>query len=64
MILEKVPHVLQNKALILSKDGNDINYFAVALCALVSKLKILFLLKIKVSKFLKKIKNQFIGSLV
>lgn len=37
MILERVPQVLQNKALILSRDGNDIDYFAAALCALVSR---------------------------
>ncbi|KAK8725684.1 hypothetical protein OTU49_010691, partial [Cherax quadricarinatus] len=34
MILERVPQVLLNKALILSRDGNDIDYFAAALCAL------------------------------
>ncbi|XP_069978306.1 tuberin isoform X7 [Penaeus vannamei] len=37
MILERVPQVLQNKALILSRDGNDIDYFAAALCALVTE---------------------------
>ncbi|XP_042230186.1 tuberin-like isoform X2 [Homarus americanus] len=36
MILERVPQVLLNKALILSRDGNDIDYFAAALCALVT----------------------------
>ncbi|XP_050694251.1 tuberin-like isoform X2 [Eriocheir sinensis] len=35
MILERVPQVLQNKALILSRDANDIDYFASTLCALV-----------------------------
>ncbi|KAK7072997.1 hypothetical protein SK128_006155, partial [Halocaridina rubra] len=34
LILERVPQVLQNKALILSRDGNDIDYFAAALCSL------------------------------
>ena len=36
MILERVPQVLQNKALILSKDASDIDYFAATLCSLVS----------------------------
>ncbi|XP_069184781.1 tuberin [Procambarus clarkii] len=36
MILERVPQVLLNKALILSRDGNDIDYFAAALCSLVT----------------------------
>ncbi|CAL4122282.1 unnamed protein product, partial [Meganyctiphanes norvegica] len=36
LILECVPQVLQNKALILSKDGNDIDYLAAALYALIS----------------------------
>lgn len=36
LILERVPQVLQNRALILSRDGNNINYFALALCALVT----------------------------
>lgn len=35
MILERVPQVLQNKALILSRDAKDIDYFASTLCALV-----------------------------
>lgn len=37
MILERVPQVLLNKALILSRDGNDIDYFAAALCALITE---------------------------
>lgn len=37
MILERVPQVLQNKALILSRDANDIDYFAATLCALVTE---------------------------
>ncbi|XP_071526636.1 tuberin-like [Panulirus ornatus] len=37
MILERIPQVLQNKALILSRDGNDIDYFAATLCALVTE---------------------------
>ncbi|KAB7503587.1 Tuberin [Armadillidium nasatum] len=36
MILEKVPEVLQNKALILSKQGNDIDYLATTLCSLIT----------------------------
>ncbi|XP_076040511.1 TSC complex subunit tuberin isoform X2 [Oratosquilla oratoria] len=36
LILEQVPQVLWNKALILSQNGNDVDYFAAALCDLVS----------------------------
>ncbi|KAG0720159.1 Tuberin [Chionoecetes opilio] len=37
MILDRMPQVLQNKALILSRDANDIDYFAATLCALVTE---------------------------
>ncbi|XP_045114580.1 tuberin-like isoform X4 [Portunus trituberculatus] len=37
MILERVPQVLQNKALILSRDANDIDYFAATLCSLITE---------------------------
>ena len=41
-----MPQVLQNKALILSRNGNDIDYFAAALCALVSRLAFMLLFDI------------------
>ncbi|KAJ4432765.1 hypothetical protein ANN_21404 [Periplaneta americana] len=36
LILQELPHVMQNKALILSRHGNDIDYLAAALCCMVS----------------------------
>ena len=36
MILEGIPKMLQNKALIVSRDSNDIDYFADALTGVVS----------------------------
>ncbi|KAK4309742.1 hypothetical protein Pmani_018669 [Petrolisthes manimaculis] len=36
LILEGVPQVLQNKALILSRHSNDVDYVAAALCSLVT----------------------------
>jgi hypothetical protein len=35
LILQEVPQVMQNKALILSRHGNDIDYLAAALCSMV-----------------------------
>lgn len=35
LILHEVPQVMQNKALILSRHGNDIDYLAAALCSMV-----------------------------
>lgn len=37
MILEGIPKMLQNKALIVSRDSNDIDYFADALTGVVSQ---------------------------
>ncbi|PSN43169.1 hypothetical protein C0J52_09893 [Blattella germanica] len=36
LILQEVPQVMQNKALIVSRHGNDIDYLAAALCSMVS----------------------------
>ncbi|CAG7833459.1 unnamed protein product [Allacma fusca] len=36
LVLKQIPHVLENKALVLSKHGNDIDYLATALCAMVT----------------------------
>lgn len=35
LILKEIPHVMENKALILSKHGNDIDFLANALCSMV-----------------------------
>lgn len=35
LILQEVPQVMQNKALILSRHGSDIEYLAAALCSMV-----------------------------
>lgn len=35
LILQEVPQVMQNKALILSRHGSDIDYLAAALCSMV-----------------------------
>jgi len=36
LVLTKLPRVLENKALILSKHGNDVDFLASALCAMVT----------------------------
>lgn len=38
LILQEVPKVMQNKALILSRHGNDIDLLAAAVCSIVSVL--------------------------
>jgi tuberous sclerosis protein 2 len=36
LVLTNLPRVLENKALILSKHGNDVDFLATALCAMVT----------------------------
>ncbi|XP_076749493.1 TSC complex subunit tuberin isoform X3 [Xylocopa sonorina] len=36
LVLKELPHVMQNRALILSRHTNDIDHFAAALCSMVS----------------------------
>ncbi|KOX80745.1 Tuberin [Melipona quadrifasciata] len=36
LVLKELPQVMQNRALILSRHSNDIDYFATALCSMVS----------------------------
>lgn len=36
LVLKELPQVMQNRALILSRHTNDIDYFAAALCSMVS----------------------------
>jgi len=36
LILKELPQVMQNRALILSRHSNDIDFFAAALCSMVS----------------------------
>ncbi|XP_039314149.1 tuberin isoform X1 [Solenopsis invicta] len=36
LILKELPQVMQNRALVLSRHSNDIDYFAAALCSMVS----------------------------
>ncbi|KAF4522184.1 hypothetical protein B566_EDAN007331 [Ephemera danica] len=37
LVLRELPRVLQNKALVLARHGNDVEYLAAALCAMVSE---------------------------
>lgn len=36
LILKELPQVMQNRALVLSRHSNDIDFFAAALCSMVS----------------------------
>lgn len=36
LVLKELPQVMQNRALVLSRHSNDIDFFAAALCSMVS----------------------------
>jgi len=36
LILKELPQVMQNRALVLSRHSNDIDFFAAALCSMVN----------------------------